>query len=195
LSDGYLGLFRNFMFLRFALSHAACLSGLLVFVFGAPAVYTKAFGGSIDDFIIQQVVGITCFIIASNSASRIVLRLGTERSLMLGALVAMFGGLGIFIYACLGGTNTLVYMLFFIPVNAGLGIRGPVGFHQAVVCAKGNESRGAAVILLATFSAAAVGTALAAPFVAESMIVLAAISFSLLLASALLLKVRWGLGR
>lgn len=49
-SGGFARLFRDPVFLRYSLSHAFTLGGLLSFVFGAPAVITRSMGGSIFDF-------------------------------------------------------------------------------------------------------------------------------------------------
>ena len=62
---------------------------------------------------------------------------------------------------------------------AGLGLRGPPGFYHAVLAARGDAARGAALTLLGIMGAAAVGTAIAPPFVAKGLVQLAAIALVL----------------
>ena len=74
----------NPVFLRYALSQAFTLGGLLIFVFGAPAMITKGLSGTLNDFIIMQVAGIAVFIIASNLAGRLADRFGAEPMIWFG---------------------------------------------------------------------------------------------------------------
>jgi MFS family permease len=78
----------------------------------------------------------------------------------------------------LGGLLTFVFGMpaVFVPVNAGLGLRGPPGFFRAVVAARNDDARGAALVILGILGAAAIGTTLAAPFVGSGLVHLAAIA-------------------
>jgi len=190
-AHGYLTLFANIPFLRHGLSQACTLAGLLVFVFGLPAVFTKAFGRPLTDFVTLQVIGIGLFIVAANSSSRIARRIGVERLIMIGAAMAALGTFAVLLYALAGGRNTAVITFLFIFVNVGLGLRGPTGFFAALAAAGGNESRGAAVVLVTTFLVVGAGTAIAAPYVASGLWRLTAVSLVISAASpALLLALR-----
>ena len=160
----YWTILRSRRFLRYALSQSLALGGLLVFVFGAPAVITGPLGLGIGSFVILQVVGIVAFIIGATLSSRLASRFGTERVIVSGTalLAAAFAALSI--YAVAGGTALAVVVSIWIFVNLGFGIRGPVGFHQAILAAEGDHSRGAALVVAGILATAAAGTALVAPF-------------------------------
>lgn len=156
-------------FLRYAVSQALSLGGLLVFVFGAPAVLTGPLGHSVRAFVVLQVVGIAAFIVGANLSSRLAQRFGTERIILVGtALLAAAFGL-ILVYALAGGTELAVVIGVWIFVNLGFGIRGPVGFHQAIVAAEGDHSRAAALVVAGILLTAAAGTALLAPFIQQGL--------------------------
>ena len=186
-AHGYLSLFANIPFLRHGLSQAMTLAGLLVFVFGLPAVFTKAFGRPLTDFVALQVIGIGLFIVAANLSSRIARRIGTERLIMIGAAMAALGTLAVLLYALTGGRNTAAITFLFIFVNVGLGLRGPTGFFAALAAAGGNESRGAAIVLVTTFFVVGAGTAIAAPFVTTGLVELTMVSLVISAASPVLL--------
>lgn len=92
-------------FLRYALSQAFALGGLLVFVFGAPAVITGPLGLGIREFVILQVAGIACFIVGANMSSRLARRFGVERVILAGTTLLAAAFLAMLVYAAAGGTN------------------------------------------------------------------------------------------
>ena len=173
--SGYLALLRSGSFLRYALSQAFTLGGLLIFVFGAPTVITIGMNGSLSDFVIMQVIGITLFIIASNTAHFLVDRLGTERTIWLGSGLSATGSVAILIYALVTPNRepAMLWILFAV-VNLGLGVRGPPGFYQAIIASGGNDARGAALVILLVFATTSIGTALLAPFITLGLLPLAA---------------------
>lgn len=175
-AGSYLRHLRSPVYLRYALSQAFTLGSLLIFVFGAPAMITKGLGGELSDFIVMQVTGIVLFIIASNVAGHLVSRFGAERMILLGSLVSAAGVAGILVYGLLGGAHPLMLAAMFIPVNVGLGLRGPPGFYHAILAADGDDARGAAMVLVAILLVTALGTAAAAPFVTLGIAPLAAIA-------------------
>jgi MFS transporter, DHA1 family, multidrug resistance protein len=175
-AGGYLRLATSPVFLRYALSQAFTLGGLLIFVFGAPAMITKGLGGTLNDFIIMQVTGIALFIIGSNLAGRLADRFGAERMILSGTCLSASGLLALAAYGLIGGTYPLALAILFAPVNLGLGLRGPPGFYRAIVAANGDDARGAALVLVAILSTTAIGTAVAAPFVILGIAPLAGIA-------------------
>lgn len=172
----YAALLGDTTYLRYALSQAFTLGGLLVLVFGAPAVIVGTMGGSLSDFILMQVVGVSFFIVGANSAGRLVRRFGADRTIIGGTLLSAAGALGILGYALAGGSEPKLLALLFIPMNLGLGFRGPPGFFQAVLAAKGDDTRGAAVVVLAILLTTAAGTAAAAPLIASGLTALSAVA-------------------
>src|SRR5690606_28812092 len=148
VAGSYKALLIDAVFLRYALSQAFVLGGLLVFVFGAPAVMMHGLGGSLADFIIMQVCGIATFIIAANAAGGLAARFGAERLITFGTLLAAAGILAMLAYALAGGSNTLVVTALFVPINTGLGLRGPPGFYRAILASHGDDARGSALVIL-----------------------------------------------
>ena len=183
----YLRHLTNPTFLRYALSQAFTLGGLLIFVFGAPAMITKGLDGTLNDFIIMQVTGISFFIAGSNLAGRLTQKFGPEPMILFGSAMSACGLLGVLLFALIGGSEPLFLALLFIPVNLGLGFRGPPGFFRAVIAARGDDARGSALVLVAILVTAAAGTAIAAPVVTLGMAPLAAVAAAVSCASVLCL--------
>ncbi|KCZ51519.1 MFS transporter [Hyphomonas pacifica] len=186
-AGSYVRHMMNPVYLRYCLSQALTLGGLLIFVFGAPAMITKGLDGELSDFIIMQVTGITLFIVGSNLAGKLAERFGQERMILLGSLISAGGLVSILVYALTGGAEPLALALLFIPVNLGLGLRGPPGFYRAVVAARGDDARGAALVLVAILTTTAAGTAIASPFVTLGMAPLAGMASAASCASVLCL--------
>ncbi|MEM9171686.1 MAG: MFS transporter [Pseudomonadota bacterium] len=164
---------------RQTLAHAACLGGLLTFVFGAPAVIVSTLGGSLTQFVVMQVSGITTFIIAANSASWLVARYGQMTMIWFGSLLSLLGAIGIALYALAGGDNPWMLTPLFLPMNFGLGLRGVPGFYAAIVASDGDDARGSALLVLAIMLTTAIGTAIAAPMIQYGLAPLACVSASL----------------
>ncbi|MFC3712691.1 MFS transporter [Sphingoaurantiacus capsulatus] len=169
----YRALLGDPVYLRYCLSHALTLGGLLIFVFGAPAVFVRALGADLSAFIAMQVTGIATFIIAANVASSLATRFGPERMITIGTFTCFVSGTAILAYALSGGTNTWVITALFVPMNTGLGLRGPPGFFRAVVAAHGDDARGAALVILGIVGVTALGTATVAPFIEQGLVPLA----------------------
>jgi MFS transporter, DHA1 family, multidrug resistance protein len=184
---GYAHLLRNLAFLRYALSQAFVLGGLLTFVFGMPAVFVHALGGSLADFITMQVCGIASFMLAANVAGGLAGRLGAERVIAAGTGLAALGAAAMLAYGALGGTAPMAIAALFVPINAGLGLRGPPGFYRAVLAARGDDARGSALVVLAILAVTAGGTAAAAPLIEHGLLPLAAIALGFHLAALLCL--------
>ncbi|HEX8192180.1 MAG TPA: MFS transporter [Allosphingosinicella sp.] len=171
------------VFLRYALSQAFVLGGLLVFVFGAPAVLVHGFGGDLTDFIWMQVCGIAAFILCANLSGGLAARVGAERLILAGTFIAALGAAAMSAYALAGGRSAFWVTVLFVPVGIGLGLRGPAGFYRAVVAAKGDDARGSALVILAIMAAAALGTAAVAPFIDRGLVPLALAALALELAA------------
>ena len=183
----YGSLFLNKKFLRHALSHACTLGGLLVFVFGAPTVITNSMGGELIDFNIMQIIGISLFIISANLSDRLVTRFGSDTMILFGSILSAFGCLSILLFAFIGNNDPRVLWALFIPVNLGLGLRGPPGFYQAVIAAGDNDSRGAALLILFILGFAAIGTALVAPFISLGLLPLSIVAAIITTSSVVIL--------
>ena len=180
---GYLPLLRNRAFLRFGLSQAFTLGALLVIVLGAPAVMLGSMNGTLSHFIAMQMMGVASFIVAANGSGRLCTRFGVERVVMAGSVLSAAGTLAILAYALSGHNDPRALALLFVPVNLGLGLRGPAGFFQAILAARGDDARGAALVILGILLTTALGTAGVAPWIAEGLLPLAAVAAVISLAS------------
>jgi len=85
--------------------------------------------------------------------------------ILAGTAFAAAGAVGQFGYALAGGTSVWVITALFVPVNSGLGLRGPPGFFRAILAAHGDDARGSALVILFVLGAAAIGTALVSPWI------------------------------
>jgi MFS family permease len=191
-SGGYMRLLRDRTFLRYALSHACTLGALLVFVFGAPTVITTALEGTLLDFIIMQCSGIACFVVTANLTGFFVRRFGAERMIWCGTWMTAVGGVVMSAYAMAGGRNVRMVTVIFLSLNIGLALRGPPGFHRAIVAAR-DDARGAALAAMAILLTVSAGTACVAPFIAQGLVPLAAGATLLAIAGVILLRVLPGL--
>ncbi|MDP9011544.1 MAG: MFS transporter [Pseudomonadota bacterium] len=169
----YLLLLQSTVFLRYALSHAFVLGGLLIFVFGSPFVIVHAMHGVIGQFIGMQIVGVSCFIVSANITGFLAQRFGPEPLILSGTVLAAASALAILVYAIAGGQDPTMLIYLFFPMNIGLGLRGPPGFFQAIRAGGGDDERAASLTILAIMAVSAIGTALLAPFIRHGLATLA----------------------
>jgi predicted MFS family arabinose efflux permease len=169
----YMQLLTDRIFLRYALSQAMTLGGLIVFVFGAPIVILDTMGGTLNDFIIMQVINIAGFIITANLSARMAERFGTETVILFGTGLAAVSALALLAYGLAGGTSSLMLPVLFTPMAIGLGLRGPVGFYRGIVASGSNNARGSALIVFFIFMMTTLGTVVAAPFITKGLPALA----------------------
>ncbi|MAI89154.1 MFS transporter [Ponticaulis sp.] len=186
----YLSLLKSPVYMRYALSQAFCVGGLIMFVMSAPVMLEQGLGGSLHDFIAMQVCGVTTFIIASNSAGWLIDRFGAERLIWFGTLVSAISPLGMVLYALSGFAEPIGVILLFIPLNMGLGFRGPPGFLRAVISADGQDDRASSLVVLTIFAVASGGTALLAPVIEQGLLSVAVMA---LLIEGLALLCLWRL--
>lgn len=187
VAGGYQGLLVNANFMRYALSQAGTLGAILVIVFSAPKVITSSMGGELSDFIIMQVSGITFFVIAANMTGVFTRWWGAERTIFIGSTMTAAGSVAIWFMSFVGQQSIYLLWFFFIFVNLGLGIRGPVGFYQALLASGDNDSRGSALIILLVMLFAAGGTGAVAPFIENGLHPVAVVAMIFAVSSVLLL--------
>lgn len=186
---GYVLLLRNAQFQRYALSQGLALASLLVFVFAMPTVFVVALGGEIRDFITMQVLGIISFIVAANSSSALVRRVGAETAIFGGSALALAGSAIMCVYGLSGGEDARVIWALFVPVNMGFGFRGPPSFLLALQASEGDDARASALVVLYVMLATALGTTLLSPLVAIGLWPAAGASVTLGALSIVLLRV------
>ena len=175
-SGSYWQLLSDRVFMRYALSQAMTLGGLVAFVFGAPAVILGSMGGTLDDFVLMQVCGVAGFIVAANLTSRIADHVGAERLILLGTAMALASAVLILGYGLAGGDDSRWLPWLFLPMNIGLGLRGPLGFYRGVVASGSNNARGAALIVFFILGVTTLGTVVAAPMITLGLAALAAVA-------------------
>jgi MFS transporter, DHA1 family, multidrug resistance protein len=168
----YAALLQNRCFLRYSLSQACVLGGLLLFVFGAPTVIVTVMHGTIGDFIWMQVTGISSFVLAATATGHLVPVLGAERMIWIGTGLTACGAVAITLYAALGGCAPSTLIALFIPMNLGLGVRGPPGFLRAILSGRGDDERASSLTVLGVMAVAAASTALLAPLLGHGLLVL-----------------------
>jgi DHA1 family bicyclomycin/chloramphenicol resistance-like MFS transporter len=170
---GYLALLRNKPYLRYALSHALILGGLITFVFSAPYIMVETMGGSVQDFVLFQLLTVAMFVVTSNLAGLFVHRWGPERLVTIGTLAVGASALAMLVFAFSGGTSLVILLLIMLPVSGGLGLRGGVGFVKSLAASAPDEGRGSAALMLAITLLPTIGTALVAPFIQHGLPALA----------------------
>ena len=185
----YAQLLTDRVFMRYALSQAMTLGGLITFVFGAPVVIVGTMGGTLNDFIVMQVINVAGFIIAANLTARIAERFGTETVILFGTVLGAVSALALLAYGLAGGTNTLMLALLFMPMAIGLGLRGPLGFYRGIVASGSNNARGSALIVFFIFMMTMLGTVIAAPFITRGLPALALVVSAIHILSVVLLLV------
>ncbi len=189
----YARLLGDRIFMRYALSQAMTLGGLIAFVFGAPVVIVDTMGGTLNDFIIMQIINVGGFIVAANLTARVAERFGTETVILFGTVLGAVSALALLAYGLAGGTNTLMLPLLFMPMAVGLGLRGASGFYRGIVASGSNNARGAALIVFFIFMMTTLGTVAAAPFITRGLSALALVVSAIHLLSVVLLLVLPGI--
>jgi dipeptide/tripeptide permease len=144
-----------------------------VFVFGMPTVFVHVLDAGMRAFVIMQVCGILSFMLAANAAGHLAERFGAERVIWVGSAMAAAGSLALVAYGLADGRSALAVALLFIPLNTGLGLRGPPGFFRALLAARGDDARGAALVIGFILGITSAGTAVAAPLLLHGLAPLA----------------------
>ena len=140
-------------------------------------------GGSIDDFITMQMVGVATFIIASSLAKRF----GTETMIMVGTVLCVLSTFILLGYAVWGPNNPAHLAALFWVLNTGVGLRAGPGFVIALRAANGDDDRASALIILSITGFAAIATALVAPFIQVGLIALTITTCVIVLAALVLM--------
>jgi len=184
---GYKRLLKNNTYLRYAMGHALVLGSLLTFVFTAPAMIVETMGGTIQNFIYMQMVGVGCFIFFANLSGNLVKHWGAEAVIMAGTIISVIGGFILFAYSLIGTNNPEHLMYMFWVLNTGLGLRGGTGFVMALASADGDDDRASAILLVSVTAIAAIATAIVAPFIQYGLIALTSATCLIILPALILM--------
>ncbi len=187
--DGYWQLLSNRQYLKYALSQACTTGALLIVVFSAPKIMISSLHGTIADFIVMQIGGITLFILAANMTQQFERWWGGEKVILIGSALTTVGCSAILLLALFEQKAIPLLWLSFLFVNLGLGIRGPVGFYKALLASEGNDTRGSALVILLILFICAVGTAIIAPHIEDGLLHLGTVSTLAALSSVVILLI------
>src|SRR5690606_27738158 len=124
-------------------------------------------------------LSVAMFVVTSNLAGIFVNRWGPERLVTIGTLMVGASAIALLAYALAGGTSVVVLLVIMLPVTAGLGLRGGVGFVKSLAASAPDEARGSAALMLAITLLPTIGTALVAPFIQHGLPALA-VAFALI---------------
>lgn len=180
---------QNPVYLRYALTHALTVGGMVTFVFGAPTVIMLTMHGTLTDFIIMQLTNIGGYILAANLSPGLAERYGAEKIIMTGTCLALLSAFALTGYGYLDGSGTGILAALFAPMGIAVGLRGPTGFFRGIVISGDNSARGAALIAFFTFAMMTLGSLLTAPFLTYGLVSLAAIVMGMHFFATLLLIV------
>lgn len=181
---GYLKLLRNGRFLGWASAHALALAALLSLVFAAPASFDLIVADGERPFLLMQAAGVSTFFVVSMSAGWISERIGFARTVHAGSMLMLGSAVAMLALHLSGTTAGWAFVAAFIPMNVGLGLRGPTGFYAAISEAPRDPSRASAVVLVLSLIVAALAAAAGAPLIESGFLAPAAISIVLMLAVA-----------
>lgn len=165
--SGYGRILSQPRFTRVALSHALSFGALLCFVASAPQLlHTLQLGPSV--FAALQVAGVLSFMAAASQAGRTSARLGAARTIQLGAVLQAFLCLSLLSMSFVGLLHVAGVFVFWMLFCAGLGLRGPVSFSEALDLPPSQMGRASALITLGMLATGAIATQAVAPGLREA---------------------------
>lgn len=170
VNAAYLTIITNRKFWQLALSHAFSFGALLIFVSSAPQLMANALGLGASAFATLQMFGVASFIITASQSGRISKRLGVARAIRLGAVLhALICGLMLLLGSRIDLSFAAV-AVFWCAFCCALAIRGPATFSEVLALPPVQMGRASAMLTLAVLLAGALGTQIAAPFMADRSI-------------------------
>jgi len=128
---GYAEPLTHRRFLGYALSSACVFAGLFAYLTGSPLVIISLYGVPPGRFALIFATNVLGLLAAAAINRRVVMRLGVDRMLALGVLLAAVSGalVGIVAFSGLGGLVALLIPLFFYLASIGL-----VGANAVAAC-------------------------------------------------------------
>ncbi|MBI1890512.1 MAG: MFS transporter [Burkholderiales bacterium] len=159
-------LFKNRKFRRLAACHALSFGALITYVASLPQLTVHALGLGPSAFSTLQIIGVASFIVVASQAGAISKRFGTARAIQAGAwaqalLCAAAVGLSVFVPPSFSAAA-----IFSCIFCAALAVRGPATFSEVLAVPPAQMGRASALLILGVLVAGALGTQLAAPFMA-----------------------------
>ena len=162
----YGAVLRNGRFLTIAGSYASAFGALMLLVGTAPQILDIHFGRDMSGFVIMQLIMVAAFMVGSVAAPAFIDRytLAVANSIGVTMLAVTSVGL-VLIYTAILPQNVEWYVAVLLPSQIGLGLRFGGSMAEAIGACEGREAAASALSSFLCFVLAAIGNALAAPFV------------------------------
>ena len=166
----YGAVLRNARFVTIAGSYASAFGALMLFVGTAPQVLDIHFGRDMSGFVLMQLVMVAAFMAGSLAAPSFIERYGLAAANRIGVIMLAVTTAGLFlIYNAQLPQTAQWYVAVLLPSQIGLGLRFGGSMTEAIGACEGREAAASAMSAFLCFVFAAIGNALAAPFVEASI--------------------------
>lgn len=166
----YGAVLRNRRFVTIAGSYASAFGALMLFVGTAPQVLDIHFGHDMSGFVIMQLVMVAAFMAGSLAAPSFIERFGLTAANRVGVIMLAVATAGLLLVFTAQLPQTAQwYVAVLLPSQIGLGLRFGGSMTEAIGACEGREAAASAMSAFLCFVLAAIGNALAAPFVEASI--------------------------
>lgn len=122
LAANYLSLVRHRGYVGYALIVASVYSGIFAFISGSPHLFIDALGLSPDRYGMCFAAVVIGYMAGTFGAGRLTLRLGIDRMIAIGAVLALAGGLAMALFAVAGWLSVATVVAPFSLFMAGAGV-------------------------------------------------------------------------
>ncbi len=181
---GYRTLFTHGRFMGYALSHGFALSGLFVVGFSTPYLIADHLGGETIHFVYCQIVWVGLYLLAANCTGMVSKWLSPDRLISVCTWAQVVSALLFLSYTLFAPTlSWRGLLLALIPYCIAMGVRGGVGFSQAVLAVPGFETRASALMIFFSMGLTSLSVALSALYLDQGLITIVLAQLFLILAS------------
>ena len=142
----------------------------MLFVGTAPQVLSIHFGHDMSGFVVMQLVMVAAFMAGSLAAPSFIERFGLTAANRVGVIMLAVTTAGLLLVFTAQLPQTAQwYVAVLLPSQIGLGLRFGGSMTEAIGACEGREAAASAMSAFLCFVLAAIGNALAAPFVEASI--------------------------
>ena len=166
----YGAVLRNRRFLTIASSYASAFGALMLLVGTAPQILEIHFGRDMSGFVIMQLIMVVAFMVGSVAAPVFIEHYTLAAANSIGVTMLAVTSVGlVLIYTANLPQSVEWYVGILLPSQIGLGLRFGGSMTEAIGACEGREAAASAMSSFLCFVLAAIGNALAAPFVEASI--------------------------
>ena len=166
----YGAVLRNRRFLTIAGSYASAFGALMLLVGTAPQILDIHFGRDMSGFVIMQLIMVVAFMVGSVAAPVFIEHYTLAAANSIGVTMLAVTSVGlVLIYTANLPQSVEWYVGILLPSQIGLGLRFGGSMTEAIGACEGREAAASAMSSFLCFVLAAIGNALAAPFVEASI--------------------------